>query len=247
MNENQEITIERNFPTVERVARRAIVMSAVVHRAFMEYYAKDLQNEPAIKEECHKAFTWLERLDVLDELEPQERAILETPLGELTARQTSDCSRQGEGLAVLAWALNQYTLPDYDELVIPKEVAKSIFFNKPEAKKLFTTPNLRTPEEILEYSEEIFALHWRLRDYQHQPRKINLKASAGMNGPAGSLNITGLRLIDGDLAIGDVEISQAPDVELRKCMSITQERHKAAKWLAGFAEKYSEVDTSTKL
>ena len=64
-------------PTAKRVARRAIVMSVVVHRAFMESDA----DEPEVKSQCQQAYAWLKQLDVTNELESTEKIILDTPLG----------------------------------------------------------------------------------------------------------------------------------------------------------------------
>lgn len=55
----------------------------------------------------------------------------------------------------------------------------------------------------------------------------------------------GVRLIKGDLAIGDKCIAEASDDELDRCRSAVLERHVAAYWLQGDNETYSEVPADT--
>jgi hypothetical protein len=145
---------------------------------------------------------------------------------------------------VLAWALNCFDLPKYDEMIDPQAVVNSLSFLNNEAKKLLTSPNLRTSDEFAQYAARMFALHWRLREFHLNSNKMDFQnfAKEAWFGP---LDIEGLRLIDNDLAIGQYEISQAPDEDFWKCMSIANERHQAANWLIGYEEIYSEVDTGT--
>lgn len=227
-------------PTPERVAKRAVVMSAVIYRAFMEAYP----DEPEVKTECQNILHWLEQLRVLDELEVKEKEILSTPLGQLPSRQAINSTWRSEGLVVLAWALNCFDLPAYDELVDPQAVVNSLHFLNSGAAELLASPNLRATNELEQYAERMFALHWRLREYHLHPGKLDFQKFA-QEAWFGPLDVSGLRFIDQDLAIGQNEISQTSDEDFRQCMSITSERHQAANWLVGDDQTYSEVDTGT--
>ena len=61
----------------------------------------------------------------------------------------------------------------------------------------------------------------------------------------GTFDIERFRVVDGDLAIGERSISDAPDDELQRVSSTAVERHLAINWLRGYSEIYSETDTST--
>ena len=62
----------------------------------------------------------------------------------------------------------------------------------------------------------------------------------------GPLELHGLRFVENDLAIGDKPIKyRASEESWQECLSIAQERHRAANWLYGQAEIYSEVTTDT--
>jgi hypothetical protein len=57
--------------------------------------------------------------------------------------------------------------------------------------------------------------------------------------------LAGLRLMDGDLAIGDCSIAQATPDAVADCTSIAIERQIAAYWLEGDHKIYSKVNPST--
>jgi tetratricopeptide (TPR) repeat protein len=59
--------------------------------------------------------------------------------------------------------------------------------------------------------------------------------------------LDGLRLIDGDLALGDTSIAAASPEDVRRCASIAVERQIAAYWLRGDDRTYSKVIPSTLL
>lgn len=227
-------------PDPNRVARRAIVMSAVVCRAFIE---SDAGSDDA--ERFRTGLTeWLASLGVSQELEPWEAAMLEKPLGNLESAEQINASWLSEGLAVLAWALGRYELPPYDQSVDPKAVADSLKFLQDGAKQLLSEPHLRPAEELEGYNNAVFSLHWRLRQYglTHEPMDFEEFAKTAWFGP---LSLEGLRLVDKDLALGSVPIHKADQQEFAHCQSIAQERHRASNWLGGYQEIYSEVDTST--
>ena len=85
-------------PTPRRVAARALVMSAVVCRGFIETDAGEAEAE-ALRV---RVVEWLGRIGVTDEAEPRELAMLNAPLGTLAPQQAIDAGWLSEGLAVLA-------------------------------------------------------------------------------------------------------------------------------------------------
>jgi hypothetical protein len=61
----------------------------------------------------------------------------------------------------------------------------------------------------------------------------------------GPLNVDGLRFVQRDLSIGGVAISECEEQPRQLCRLITVNRRRAAEWLCGQCEAYSEVDLST--
>jgi hypothetical protein len=221
-------------PTPLRVAQRALVLAGVTCRGFIE---RDTESEPLRQ----RVMAWLNALGLVHELEPDEASLLNTPVGLLTPQQSIDAGWRCEGLVVLAWALGSHELPAQDESVHPKEVADSLGFLDA-APSALAAPALRPPSELQRCSDLFFALHWRLREFSLSRRPIDF-ASLVRAARFGPLVIERLRLVEGDLAIGDLPVSAAPEAEFSRCLSIALERHQAVNWLRGYAATYSQVPT----
>jgi len=231
---------EQNPPSAERVAQRALVLSAITCRSAIEQDAGNKQAEEFRKQ----VVEWIQRLDLDSEAEPLELEILRKPLGELSERQSIDCGWHAEALAVLAWALGKYQLPNYDVQVIGPDIADALGFMEEEGSTALHLPKLRPLHEITILSDQMFALHWRLRQFSLDQSAMDFQDFAP-TAWFGSLNIDGLRLIEKDLAIQDVPIFRSAEEQWREALSIAQERHQAVNWLEGYEQVYSEVTTDT--
>lgn len=106
-------------PAAERVARRAIALTAVGNRGLIENEGDSLDSPDEIS---RAMLTWIHGSDVAEELEPEEWKVLQRPYGSLDSRATIDSVWRLEGLGVLLWALGMYELPPYDQLVVPGEL-----------------------------------------------------------------------------------------------------------------------------
>jgi hypothetical protein len=90
----------------------------------------------------------------------------------------------------------------------------------------------------------LFTLHWRLVDHRVHPRVLDFAEYARTCG-FGPLDLTGLPLVKGDLAIGKQRLDQASRDLVSRTESAALERHKAANWLWEGPERYSEAGTDT--
>jgi hypothetical protein len=59
------------------------------------------------------------------------------------------------------------------------------------------------------------------------------------------VDITGLPLVDGDLAIKGRRIDRADPNAFRAALSAAQERHQAANWLRDGPKSYSDASVAT--
>ncbi len=226
-------------PTQGRVLRRAFCLCAVICRSFID--------EPD-NEQCadilSRAKSWLEDVGALSELEAWESECLDAPLGSLDPQTRVNASWTSEGLTVLAWALGILDLPAHDTCQDPQVVSAEFDFLHSEASELFESLELKSGAEIQKGADQAFALHWRLRQFSLKHEAMNL-AEFAPTAWFGPLNIDGVPLVDGDLAIAGKAISQTPAEQVQMATSITMERHRAFNWLLGYDPVYSEVDTST--
>jgi hypothetical protein len=226
-------------PDARRVRRRAFCLAAVALRGFAEG-----ESNPGAVALVNRARTWIRQIGLDDELEPSERDLIAAPPGSLSAEEAVNATWRSEGLGVLAWALFAAPLPPHDEQVDPAALSKGIGFLDPKLSADHEALPVRTADEIAVMQERLFALHWRLRQFSLQPKAMDFAtfASTAWFGP---LDIAGVALADGDLALDGVAIAAAPQARFRSCMSTLVERHRAINWLAGEDPTYSEIDTST--
>lgn len=180
---------------------------------------------------------------VWKELEQQEALLLETELGKAAIQDTAAASRRAEGLAVLAWALHRFDLPEYDEPVDAKTVTDAVGFLADHSLALEDL-RLRPTTQLAEVADTYFAAHWRLVEYSLRRKKMDF-ADFARTAWFGPLRLADLRLKKRDLAIGRKPLWAAKRDEFFTCLSIIQERHRAANWLLGYNSVYSEVGIDT--
>ena len=228
-------------PSAERVAARALALSALTARAMLEREART----SAVDETYERLVDWARAAGAEAEMEPEEREILRTPLGQLHGQRHVDAAWRLEGLAVLAWALGRFELPPHDRVVDVGELLTSMgVLDTDAAAELLAAPPLRPREEIATLRNRLFALHWRLRDFSIRPRVMDF-ASFAETAWFGPLDLGGLSLVDGDLGVNGVRIDRAPRDAFSTAMSIARERHQAANWLWEGPELYSEASDAT--
>ncbi|MFN0199811.1 MAG: DUF4272 domain-containing protein [Planctomycetaceae bacterium] len=235
---SDDIEVKLNPPDASHVAARSLILATVSCRGFIEPDAEDAANF------WRRVLDWFWSLGIDANLEPFERVLLDQPLGTLGSQEQVDAAWLCEGVVVLGWAQGRIEMPMYDEQIVAAEVADALGFLKPKLETVLTKPILRSAAEIETCREQIFAIHWRLNEYRIQAKPIDFRTLA-KNAWFGPMNLDGCRLIDGDLAIGEARIDSATEAEFRRCCSVVRERHRAANWLCGESEIYSEVPTDT--
>ena len=193
----EEMDDERHAPSALRVAQRACVLSVVTCRGFVEQKASDAGDF------WSRVLQWFDGLSVSSEAEPFELQLIHSPLGALPHKDQVYATWRAEGLAVLAWALQSYALPAYDEQVVAAEVANSLGFLEPET--VLNAPSLRPDSEVQRLSESMFSAHWRLAEQNLSPRQMDFESFA-QTAWFGPLSLEGLRIVGADLAVGAVPI-----------------------------------------
>lgn len=236
-----EVTPPRTPPTAGAVARRAQILAAVTCRGHVENNLGD----PATEALYARIVPWLQTCNLMDALEPEERALLLTPLGELDPQQQVASMWKVEGAAVLSWALGKYPLPPHDHKVEPFKVAEALGFLWDEAAQYVRYAQLRGRTELNAYRELVHAVHGRLREAEQRPQRDDL----GSRIQPAWLRALGLSraspLVDGDLAIDGLPLSQVEPSLVRAVEEINHERHRAAIWLVGQQPAYWALTVDT--
>ena len=238
----EELSDGDNPPTAERVARRALALVAVTARAILE---QDDPKAEQVQQTYADLKTWVKEIGINNEFEPEEREVVKRSLGKLDQRQQIDSTWRLEGLVVLAWALKRFEIPPHDELVQLNPLWQSLgLLDAEAARELMAKPELRTRAEIVTRRNQLFVLHWRLRNYHITPKSMDF-AEFAKTCWFGPLDITGLPLVDNDLAIKGARIDKADPDAFRAAHSAAQERHQAANWLRAGPELYSDASVAT--
>lgn len=225
-------------PTPKRVAARALVLTALVARARLEQ-TPEVRSDP---------LATLKQLGIVGELEPIEHSFLRASPGRADPAVTAAAPSRIEGAAVLAWALNRFPLPPYDQPVDPAAVEASLGFADPEATRpLLNTASLRPVPEINRLATLLTLVTWRLRTFRLYAGPWDFVGHLRKQPAFTEAWLTDLRLLDGDLALGDQPLAQAPAAAVDRCERIVLERHIATYWLQGDNVLYSSVDPSTLL
>jgi hypothetical protein len=227
-------------PTPERVAARALVLSAVSCRAFIE---KDTCKSGA-EQLRQDVLSWLDRIGLSPELDEREAALLSTPLGQLDKKTIVENSWYCEGMVVLAWVLGSVPLPPFYSECDPSNVANAMGFLADRAATVLNHPQMRDSNEISAFEETYLTLHWRLRQFSVEPGSMNFAAYVS-SCKWGPLGLDRIELCDDDLAIEGIRIDRLEPVRFRKTLTIVQERHRAFNWLIGWESVYSQVTTDT--
>ena len=227
-------------PTADRIAARAIVLSAVACRALIEQDAE----KPGAEQLRKDVLQWLTDVGVYGELEEKEAALISTPLGQLEKRDRIDASWSAEGMVVLSWVLGHSSLPAFYVQCDPSEVAHEMGFLAERASTVLRHPRLRNSIDLSIAEETYLTLHWRLRQFSSDPTPMDFAAYVAKC-EWGPLRLDQLKLCEGDLAVDDTRIDRLPQTIFRQTLSIVQERHRTFNWLIGWESVYSQVTTDT--
>jgi hypothetical protein len=94
-------------------------------------------------------------------------------------------------------------------------------------------------------AKRLLAIHWRFVEHRVNPGTPVEMAKIAQQPFVGAADLSGIAMVDGDLAIKGEAITLADPDAVQWGASIARERHQAINWVIGGGEVYSEVDTST--
>ena len=225
-------------PSVARVVARLLVLVGVSARAFAEESGEHLEEARV------GVVDWCEELGIGGELEDHERAIVDAEIQTLDETDLVNASWGSEAAAVLAWSLGLVDLPPHDLPMEPGVLYDAVGFPEPtDALDTLSAIRLRSPEEIATLRRRLFAIHWRLTEFRLRPGAKDFAAVAA-DASFGPLDVEGLTLVDGDLAVDGRALATADPERVGLAQSIALERHRAVNWLTD-GGRYSATDTST--
>jgi len=227
-------------PIARRVAERMYTMLTVAYRGVLDIN----QERPERQVRLTQLGDWFWTLEVGHELEEYERYILDQPLGAITREQAQQLSQQFESVVVLAWSLGLVELPRHDEFVQAKKLADLLGLLREDTRFVIDSAELRSELDLRAAADQMMAVHWRLREFELSPRPVDF---AGMCRDSwfGSIDLSSLPIIEGDLAIAGQPITRADPATRNRAQIAIQHRHRAINWVCGHHPVFSKVDIST--
>lgn len=118
--------------TQEKIAKRAMILSALVCRGFI-----DMDSPSEVEELRARLLPWIDSMGAREEVEKHELVALTAPLGTLDTQTRLNLVWVVEGLAVIAWAMGRYELHDESEVADPQAITQKLLFLSDKAKTLF--------------------------------------------------------------------------------------------------------------
>jgi len=218
-----------------------MVFVGVMSRVALEYE----QNRDIAEFKRLHLCEWLEQLGVIEELEPSEMALLNTPHGLMDKQAVVIAAEAVEAMLVFAWSLGLSALPPYDHQCEDEELAELLALLSGRSEALLQHPVLRDSAEIDRWRDTYLTIHWRLKEYARSFVLLDLAEIVASPFNWGPLRVADLTLIEGDLAICGRRIDRAVPADFNRTYNIVRDRHKAFNWLLGAAPVYSAVSTDT--
>jgi hypothetical protein len=212
-------------PSRDRVAQRALAMAALAWRAQLER-----ETPTGAAADVAVASDWLEKHGVFGAMSGPEQALARAPFGSWSEKQVLDCGWCIEAAVVLAWALHLTELPAHDTQASAAELPRmlGLFAAAPAA----LTAELRPASEIDDLAARLFAIVSRFRELTTSKSALDFFAFA-RNVCVGGLDLKGISLAHGDLAVAGAPISTASEQDVLAAQSIAVERFRAVDWLQG--------------
>ena len=172
-------------------------------------------------------------------LDAAEERFVNAPFGTLLPFQRTEASWLIERVAVLAWALDQATLPPLYEKVNGAKVSVTLGMFQADAKDRVERASLRNPDEIVMAANTYIALMWRLQDFHRDRQAIDFRKK--LTEKEGHLVVDGLEFEDGDLAIRGLPISKLSEDILGLTSTVVYQRFRQFRWLIGLERGESTV------
>ena len=232
-------------PSAERVAARALSLLALSFRGLLEQDA-GTPDEPKAEELRQQLLAWVIAVSpVADEMELDEMKLVSLPIGKGDPQAIVNAVWRAEGAQALLWALEVRALPAHDAQEHPYKVAKDVGVLGGHELYSLNDCTLRSEVELEWMAKRLLAIHWRFVEHRVYPGKPVDMAKIAQQPFVGGADLSGIAMVDGDLAIKGEAITLATLDAVGWGESIARERHQAINWLVSGGEVYSEVDTST--
>lgn len=227
-------------------AERALVLSAVCRRAFLEERAREIEDDDR-EAERFDLVAWLRTEGLDGAATDDERRLLHARVGRLPPDDAAEASWRTEALVALAWALDLLPeMPPYDAVADPAAVVSAIPAPWSPTAAWRRDARLRPEATIATERERAELWHWRAEtadlvvvadDAERSALATAIRDVAAEARNAGVLT----RLIRDDFpARGEAYRALAAEA-VAELGAVAVERVRALNWLCGFGSGWNDV------
>jgi hypothetical protein len=150
--------------TPRQVAERAMILGAIALRASLE-----VTSHPRVVEISGGLLRWLSEIGCGDEIDPIERELLATPLGQLSDSQRIDANWAGEEAAFFCWTLNLGPPLEETSPANQSNLVSLMRIGRPEAAEILQSAALRDRKETVEMCRHLILVLSILRESRIEP------------------------------------------------------------------------------
>ncbi|HUG92234.1 MAG TPA: DUF4272 domain-containing protein [Planctomycetaceae bacterium] len=217
----------------QQVAKRAVILGAIAFRASLE-----VTEHPRVVELSGRLLPWLREVGCDDELDPFERELLATPLGQLSDGQRIDANWAGEAGTFFCWALNLAAPLDVAAPADQSRLPGSLFILRPEANEILRSALLRESAELEDVCRHYALIRSVLREgrvalpAKEIIRRVSLE----------ELDQVGLDVIEDAIRRASETVAGMQPEERSRATGLYFVRAHAALWLFGTGARYFESE-----
>ena len=237
-------SLDINLRDPEVVAIRAVILSALAYRGYLEL-DEDQDDELGADEDRFELIGWLRDEELIDHVEPTELAMLQAPVGTLDEAEALAATWATEALAPLSWALGlTATLAPPDQPVDVAALRDLLPSPGSPVGGLIGGASLRGEAVIAAARETAELWHWRATVQE----LLTAAAPADRNDLVTAVQETAaegaaLNILPpparGDLPVNGQPYALAADHEM--LATIAEWRLQALNWLCGFGTSWANV------
>jgi hypothetical protein len=215
--------------TPQQVAKRALILGSIAFRSSLE-----VTDHPRVIEISQRLLPWLTEMECEDELDPIEREVLATPVGQLSDSQSIDANWAGEAAALFCWMLKLCEPLEEANPANQSDLAGVLCILKPEALDIVRFAALRDPTEIDETCRQLVLIRSMLQESRVDPpgrdiiRRVNLQ----------KLNDVGLAVPEDAVRSASEAVSRMTPQERRRAAGLYFVRDHAALWFLSDRSSY---------
>lgn len=198
-----------------------MILGAIAFRSSLE-----VTDHPRVAEVSQRLLPWLSEIGCESELDPIERELLATPLGQLSDSQKIDLHWAGEAAALFCWMLHLGEPLNETSVTDQSVLPELLCIPRPEAKRIVQSASLRDYSEIEDVCRQFVLVRSILQELRADPPSRDIIRRVNVN----ELKRVGLVATDGAVKRASEVVAHMTPQERSQVAGLYFVRSHAALW-----------------